>query len=489
MKPLARILIAGTHSGVGKTTVTLGLIDGFKGLGQVVQPYKVGPDYIDASLHTALAGRPSRNLDSFLCKEETLREIFLHGARGATVCVIEGVMGFFDGYSGVDERGSSAHAARLLKCPVILVLDAWGFARSAAAMALGYQRYDPRIQLVGIFLNRVANTAHLQWLTDAIQRATRVKVLGHLFHDQALHLPERHLGLVPHQEQRLPEPWLRTLRGQLSAHVRWNDLLRLAQSAPHLGCVKSTLYSSPPHLDPLPPLGGEGRVRGKHNRTLLDSYSGRIRIGVAQDRAFSFYYPDNLEILEAQGAEILPFRPTEDRCLPDRVQGLYFGGGFPEVYARVLSENTPFQQHIQRAARAGLPMYAECGGLMYLGDSLTDFAGHRWKMAGVFPWTTVMERTLKLAYVHGRAVRRNLLLKRGETFRGHVFHYSRLTRRHGVPHTTLLANGPRREGRSLQKSDGWQTRQVLAGYAHLHFASKPSVVQRWLSRCVRSTIR
>ncbi|MBI3291758.1 MAG: cobyrinate a,c-diamide synthase [Elusimicrobia bacterium] len=462
-----RILIAGTHSGVGKTTVTLGLIDGFNGRGQVVQPYKVGPDYIDPSLHTALAGRPSRNLDSFLCKEETLREIFLHGAPGATLCVIEGVMGFFDGYSGVDERGSSAHAARLLKCPVVLVLDAWGFARSAAAMVLGYQRYDPRVHLAGVFLNRVANMAHLQWVTDAIHRATGVPVLGYLFHDQVLRLPERHLGLVPSQERRLPGPWLRALRGQLSSQVRWNDLLRAAQSAPSLGCIKPTLYSSHLHLD---------------------SYPSRVRIGVAQDCAFSFYYPDNLEILEAYGAEILPFRPTEERCLPDGIQGLYFGGGFPEVYAQALSKNTPLQAEIRRAAQSGLPIYAECGGLMYLGESLRDFGGRSWPMAGVFPWNTVMERSLKLAYVHGQAVRDNLLLTRGETFRGHVFHFSRLKLKRRVPHTTSLANGLRHEGRQLQEPDGWQMRRSLAGYVHLHFASKPSVVQRWLSQCSRRTI-
>jgi len=458
---IPRILVGGTHSGAGKTTVTLGLLSGFKNRGLKVQPYKVGPDYIDPSLHAEVAGRPSRNLDSFLCSEETLLQIFIHGARRSHLSVVEGVMGFFDGYSGTDERGSSAHIARMLDIPSILVVDAGALSRSVGAMVLGYQKYDPRVRWGGVFLNRVAGAVHLRYLSDAIRQATGLPVIGHLFQDAALRLPERHLGLVPNQEKRLPDAWRKALDRQMNRQVDWKKLISLAKTARPLSSSRPDIFEERP--------------------------GPRVRIGIAQDKAFCFYYQDNLDLLKARGAEIIPFKPTVDSRLPPGVQGIYFGGGFPEVHAGPLSQNKPLKAGILDAARKGIPIYAECGGLMYLGQSIRDFQGRDWKMAGVFPWRTVMEKKLKLAYVQGRAVRNNILFKKGAPFKGHVFHFSRLDSFERVPATTSLFNGQFKKGKRMIESDGWQRHNALAGYAHVHFGEQPALVDRWLDHCRPAT--
>lgn len=445
---IPRILVAGTHSGAGKTTVTLGLLDGLRRRGLAVQPFKAGPDFIDTGLHSLAAGRVSRNLDSFLLKEPALREVFQRAARNADAAVIEGVMGLFDGSSGGDGRGSSAEIARFFRCPVMLVLDVSAAARSAAAAAEGFRRFDPRIKIAGVFLNGVAGSGHLRMLRQALASLRPpLPVLGWLGRDPQLRREERHLGLVPAAERALPARWLRALRRQMDPQTDWKRLLGAARRALPLSEVQERIF----------------RPRTKRRSA---------RIAVARDAAFCFYYQDNLDLLAAQGAEIVPFSPLTDRRLPEGTSGVYLGGGYPELHARALAENRSMREAVRRAARRGMPVYGECGGLMYLARSLTDLAGRRHPMSGALPLETFMEERLKLAYVRAAALRTTWFAKAGDRFPGHIFHFSALRRR--TPRALYRLRGSLRS-----ETDGYARHGAVAGYLHVHFAAMPGLAGRF----------
>lgn len=441
-----RLVIAGTASNVGKTTVTLALLAAFAAKGRVVQAFKAGPDFIDPGHHAAVTGRPSRNLDGWMLGKETNREIFGHAASGADLSLIEGMMGLFDGSSPISDAGSTADLAKQLEAPVLLVIDGSAMARSVAAVVEGFARFDPGINVAGVLFNRVNSDGHYRLLKEAVEQNTNTAVLGYLPLDKNASIPDRHLGLVTAVERRMADLYARL--GRAAAETIDLDLLeRLAGTAGEW---------------PAPP------------RQPLRGHPGRgIRIGVAQDQAFCFYYPENLELLQSAGGELVRFSPMEDHKVPD-VDLLYLGGGYPELHAEALSSNTAMREAVRSFAERGGAVYAECGGMMYLTEAIRDFDGRAHEMVGLFPAEAVMcQAGLTLGYRAVELAQPCLLGDRGTLARGHEFHYSTLSAKRPLDYACLL-----RDARGESKGpDGLITRRTLALYTHLHFESHPPVAE------------
>ena len=456
MVAIPRILIAGTQSGVGKTTVAIGLIAALAKRGMTAQPFKVGPDYIDPSYHTLVSGRMCRNLDTWLLKDKLIRGVFQDAAADAKIAIIEGVMGLFDGHSSTNDRGSTAELAKLLQVPVILVVDASHMARSAAALVQGYLKFDPAVRIEGVIFNNVRER-HFALLREALQRYTDVPALGHLPPDPELAIPERHLGLVPAAEDSKMAQVKDRLADTIIRSVDLKQVLRIAHSAAALPAVE------------LP-----GKFYNRRSRI--------VRIGVARDRAFHFYYQENLELLQSFGAELVDFSPLGDQQLPEGLDALYLGGGFPEVFASELSQNEPLRREMKCAIEGGLPTYAECGGLMYLAEHLVDQAGHQHAMAGVLPGAVRMTNRLQnFGYVTLIPRRDTILAKADDPIKGHEFHYSVWD--YQVPSGQAAYTAvKRREGRRLE---GFVHGNLLASYVHVHFLTNV----RWASGFVASAQR
>jgi len=402
MKHYPRLVIAGTHSGVGKTTATLAIMAALREQGRLVQPFKAGPDFIDPSHHQGATGRPSRNLDGWMLGADVNRSIFAHAAADADISIIEGMMGLFDSSSPINDIGSTAELAKQLNAPVLLVVDGSAMARSAAAMVAGYARFDPALRVAGVLFNRVGSDGHYQLLKSAVEQETDVISVGYLRPDVALTIPDRHLGLVMAREQGDGQLYHRLAKAALETV----DLDRIETLAHSCGTLPDTVSRS---------------VVANHDRT--------VRIGVAQDQAFCFYYPDNLELLEAAGAEIVKFSPLNDHVLPT-VEMLYLGGGYPELHGAALAKNAVMRAAIKRFADRGGVIYAECGGLMYLTESIRDCDGHSHDMVGVFPAEAVMRKSgFTLGYRTVECSRRCVLGHVGVTARGHEFHFSTLVAR------------------------------------------------------------
>ncbi len=443
-----RILLAGTHSSAGKTTVALGLLRALRARGLRPAPFKVGPDYIDPGLHAQAAGRPSRNLDAWLLDDVALRGVLARGARDADLAVVEGVMGLFDGI-GSGQEASTAAVARQLDCPVVLVLDVAAMSGTAAAVVLGCQRMRPGVGLVGVILNRAGGDAHAAATSEAIRDATGLPVLGWLPDDARFAVPERHLGLVTAAEGGVPEDTLERLGSAVGEQFDLEAILGLARAASPL------------------PLDTGAR----------ETIPVRARIGVASDRAFGFYYEDTFDVLAQAGAEIARFSPLGDAQLPDGVDGLYLGGGFPELYAAELAENQPMRDAIRAFADAGRPVYAECGGLMALGESLTTFEGRSFPMFGLLPLRSAMKPQHSIGYCEVEALRACPLLEAGERARGHEFHWSEAD----PPASDRAAYRLHPSGRL----EGYAVGSVLASYVHLSFAGAPGLATRFVASCVR----
>ncbi|GAX91022.1 cobyrinate a,c-diamide synthase [Effusibacillus lacus] len=453
-RKMPRFVVAGTGSGAGKTTVSVGLMAAFQQQGYKVQGYKVGPDYIDPSYHTAVTGRQSRNLDTWMLSQDVMRECFLRGADGADLAIIEGVMGLYDGKSPLSDQGSTAEIAKLLGAPVILVINAHSMARSAAAVVLGFQQLDPEVRIAGVIANKVGSKGHYEIVKAAIEQVCGIPCLGYLERDEKLTLPERHLGLIPAVERGELGDLFRLLADQVSVSVDLNRLWELAQSAARIECSATGVFP-------------------------VEKQPKRVRIGVARDPAFNFYYPENLELLEACGGEPVYFSPLKDARLPDDIDGLYIGGGFPEEFASDLSANNGMMEDIRDAHASGMPIYAECGGLMYLCRSLTDRLGNEHPMVGVVPATVKMQNRLAaLGYREAKAAADHLLLPAGQTVRGHEFHYSFL-----CPDVENYAWAWILSGRKGEMPEGYASGNLLASYAHLHFASNPDTVRSLLAKC------
>lgn len=452
---MRRLVIAGVTSGVGKTTVATGIMAALARRGLKVQPFKAGPDYIDPSYHTRAVGAPSRNLDTWMIPRPALLELFHRGSAGANIAVVEGVMGLFDGHGGEDESGSTAELAKLLKAPVLLVVDVAKTARSAAAVVKGCQLFDPDLNLAGVILNNVASESHLRWAAQAIEAATGLPVLGHLPSLPSLSLPERHLGLIPMAEGQILDSFFEGLAHQVETTFDLEGILRVAGSAPELTSPPSGLFPEEP------------RAR-------------QISIAVAMDQAFSFYYQDNLDLLAAWGAEIIPFSPLRDTQLPEGVAGVYIGGGFPELYAAELAENQALHQELRKVAEAGMPLYAECGGLMYLCQGMTNQNGRAYAMVGLVPARSHMQsRRAHLRYVTVRARKGSPLLPPGAEIRGHEFHWSTLAQ--PLAAETAAYEVLNQEGRP----EGYLEGNLLASYIHLHFGSDAQLAPNFVAACAR----
>ena len=440
---IPRIVIAGTSSGAGKTTVASGLIGAFRTRGLTVQGFKVGPDYIDPSYHALASGRPGRNLDAFLSGPELIAPLFRHGGSGADIAVVEGVMGLFDGASGRGELASTAHVAKLLDAPVLLVVDGSAMARSAAAVVHGFQTFDLDLKVAGVILNRIGSDTHERLLREAIASLpSPLPVLGALRRDDQIIAPERHLGLVPAGERsERAGPVLRRLAEAVAQQLDLDAIERLARAAPSTPGPRwspdSTVHSRP------------------------------VRIAIAHGPAFSFHYQENLELLSAAGAELAPFDPTVDERLPEATDALILAGGFPEVFGAELEANVSLRGEVAAFAAAGRPVLAECGGLLYLLDRLDDHA-----MCGALPGRAQMAGRLTLGYREATAATSTPWLTAGTAVRGHEFHYSAIEAA-GSPAWTLSTRG-------TSRPDGIVSGAVQASYLHVHWAAYPDLAARFI---------
>ena len=447
------LIIAGDRSGVGKTTITLAMLAFLTAGGKKVQSFKVGPDYIDPMFHSLVTGIPCRNLDPVLTSSNYVEDCFNRHAN--TDCmVVEGVMGLFDGIGNLDEDflndyGSTAHIARILNIPVVLVLDCSRLSGSIAAIAFGYANLDPQVKIAGVILNKVASDRHLELLETALN-VIKMPILGVLRRNEKVNIPDRHLGLIPSDELPKIKNTFDRLADLARTSFDWDKLF--------------------PLLDrPSSTNGGQPKI----------NFSNKVRIAIARDRAFNFYYQDNLDILTELGAELVSWSPIGDRHIPDDIQGLYFGGGFPEVFASELAENKSVIKQLQQVIQAGVPTYAECGGLMYLCQRSIDLNQQTRSMVGVIPSTVTMKAKLTLGYRKAIALQNSPMVAKGQTVTGHEFHRSKLTIPSPRPQWQLQGF----DKSSLKLLEGWQTNNLHASYLHLHWGEARFLPQRFLNHC------
>lgn len=442
------VIIAGTHSGSGKTTVTLAILAALVRRGVNVQAFKVGPDFIDPGHHTAITGRVSRNLDTWLLDPAALAATYHRAVGGAQISVIEGVMGLFDGRGADDESGSTADLARLWDLPAVLVIDAQGMARSIAPLVQGFAAFDERVKLAGVIANRVGSPRHARdYLTPALQGTGNVQPLGFLLRDPELAIPSRHLGLWTTDDFQRGSAFLDRLADAAESSIDLDRIVALA-------VVPKLAAAAPRQERP----------------------SSRVRVGIARDRAFCFYYQDNLDLLEDAGAEFVPFSPVEDAALPSGIERLYLGGGYPEFAAERLAGNASMRAAIRRFHADGGTIYAECGGLMACCTELRDCSGRSFPMWDLIPARVEMQsRFAALGYVTAETTRRSPFGPIGTEIRGHEFHYSTLTPTSSLSFATQLTRPDR-----PAKPDAIQIGGLLAGYAHLHFGSNPRAAEAFM---------
>lgn len=448
------ILIAGTSSGSGKTTFTAGLLTALRTRGLRVQPFKVGPDFIDPSYHTLAAGKPCRNLDGHLTSPELVPWLYRRGSSGSDLALVEGVMGLYDGL-GPEGLYSSAWTARTLGLPVLLIVDARASSISAAATVYGFSRLPGLApEIIGVVLNNVGGESHAAVVTEAVQERTGIPVLGWLPKIPEASFPSRHLGLVPAAERGELVIQLDRIARHITERVDLDRLTNLARSAKNGGKAPS-----------LPEKAGEG-----------------IRIGIARDEVFTFYYHDALDLLVELGAELIPFSPLRDKVLPEGLRGLFLGGGYPEEFIGPLSENQSFLESLRRAHRSGTPIYAECGGMMYLGKTMSSRGGITAPMAGLLDMETVMtDRLQRFGYVEAEVQEETILQEKGWIIHGHEFHYSQAE---GEPPTGYHV---RRTSKPLVSwTEGYLRPNLLASYVHLHFWNDPRMAQRFLKKALSS---
>ncbi|MER6469861.1 cobyrinate a,c-diamide synthase [Streptomyces collinus] len=451
VRSVPRLVVAAPSSGSGKTTVATGLMAAFAARGLAVSPHKVGPDYIDPGYHALATGRTGRNLDAYLCGPELVAPLFLHGARGCDLAVVEGVMGLYDGAAGEGELASTAHVAKLLGAPVVLVVDASSQSRSVAALVHGFASWDPEVRIGGVILNKVGSDRHEALLREALD-ASGVPVLGVLRRAPQVDTPSRHLGLVPVAERR-------------SAAV---DAVAAMAAQVARGCDLDALEALARGAGAVP--GGSAPWTPAHHRELPGTGRAPV-VAVAGGPAFSFSYAEHTELLAAAGAEVVTFDPLHDERLPEGTAGLVVGGGFPEVYAGELSANEPLRQEIAELALGGAPVAAECAGLLYLCRELDGRP-----MCGVLDATARMTERLTLGYRDAVAVGDSVLAAAGTRMRGHEFHRTLVEPGAGAaPAWGLLA--------PARRVEGFVQQGVHASYLHTHWASEPGVARRFVERC------
>ncbi len=453
---LSRFVIAGTQSGVGKTTVTTGLMRALTLRGLNIQPFKVGPDYIDPAFHSFVTGNKSRNLDSWMLDEKTIKELFTKNALGKSISVIEGVMGLYDGFGIEKDMGSTAHLAKILKTPVVLVIDGRGMSSSAAAQVLGYKMYDPELELKGVIVNNVSGEKHYEIIRKVIERDTELKCLGFLKKNANIKLESRHLGLVPSVEIDGLQKRLDELAEMVEETIDIDGILELSDEAEPLDV--------------------------KHNSDIKTE--NVVNIGVALDNAFNFYYQDNLDLLKELGANLIYFSPLQDKELPDNIHGLYIGGGFPEVFPKELEDNSGMRSDIQKKSLEGMPIYAECGGLMYLTKSIANFEGDKYEMVGVFDRESSMTKRLqRFGYVNVNINKPCAISGEKDVVRAHEFHRSTLNE---VDEGNYAYKVDKIREKKLQKT--WECglikNNTLGAYAHIHFYANKALAKHFINNCL-----
>lgn len=434
-----RVILAGTGSAVGKTTIATGIM---KALSEKynVQPFKVGPDYIDPSYHTLATGNTSRNLDSFFMHDGQVRDSFIKGMKDKDIAVIEGVRGLYEGIDSINDIGSTASIAKSLKAPVILIINSRSLVKSAAALVLGFKALDPEINIAGVILNKVKNNAHYEKTKRSVEEITNTEVIGGIYRDDNISIEQRHLGLVPARERenslKFIDIWCETIKNSIDL----DRLVEIAKTAPKINS----------NLEP---------IWNKLN-------SKKVKIGVAYDEVFNFYYKENIESLEANGAKIEYFSPLKDEKLPD-IDGLYIGGGYPELFSKELSDNESMLKDIRAFHLDDRPIFAECGGLMYLMESI-----HEDKVVNVYPYKSILtDRVQALKYTIAEVQHDNIISKKGEVFHGHEFHYSKVIV--DKPQHDFAFKITRGKG-SYDFQDGFMERNTLASYVHTHVAAMPN---------------
>jgi cobyrinic acid a,c-diamide synthase len=456
------LVVAGTASGVGKTSVTLGLLSALRRRGLRVQAFKVGPDFIDPGLHEVASGRASYNLDGWMCGREVVLATVARRAADADVAIVEGVMGCFDGIDGTSDAGSTAQIARWLGAPVVLVVDAGAQSRSAAATVLGFERFDPALNVAAVIVNRVGSDTHARWVSEAIRAACRAVPVGAIPRDDAWWaMPERHLGLLTAADGVLAGERLVRMADTVERSVDLERLLSLA---------------SPLSWGAGPPTSQLRSTPGNPGRTSMP----RATIGIARDHAFQFYYAENLDLLREAGADLVEWSPLADGAPPD-VDGLYFGGGYPELDAQHLADNARCRRTVRRfALDDGRPVYAECGGLMYLAESLEDADGRVHEMVGLLPARVTMRPPrMSLGYLGVTLTAPTPLGPAGTVARGQEFHFSTLS---PVPASVPRAYGVTAPG-GATRAEGYVVGRSLMSYVHLHFASNPALARGFVDAC------
>ncbi|MBM7699465.1 cobyrinate a,c-diamide synthase [Kurthia huakuii] len=448
---MKRFVIAGTNSGVGKTTLTIGLMAALQQRGLRVQGFKCGPDYIDPSFHKAVTGRPSRNIDSFMFEANVVRDIVRRATKDSDVGIIEGVMGFYDGKDPLSDVGSTADIAVITETPVVLVVNCAAMARSAAAIVKGFQVLSEKPTIVAVIANQVGSASHFNIVKKAIEAECGVPVIGYLKKNSELHMPSRHLGLIPALERGEMQKYFDELAALVNETIDLEALLALTEASDLT--VEASVFDA--------------------------QQAPCCTIAVAHDAAFNFYYEENIELLQANGARIVYFSPLANEAVPEAADGLYIGGGFPEEFATTLSENGQAKASIQAFIAADKPVFAECGGFMYLTEAIETLDGRRFDMVGAIPGTTKMQsKRVALGYreIFGKAG--NFLLDEGMTAKGHEFHYS--TYEQGQAHFAYDT-----KSRFKATGEGYMQPNLVAGYTHFHFASNPEVAARFVRACVK----
>ncbi|RKD21101.1 cobyrinic acid a,c-diamide synthase [Ammoniphilus oxalaticus] len=448
-----RIIVAGTGSGVGKTTVTIGLMAAYKALGYTVQGFKCGPDYIDPTYQTAVTGRLARNLDSWMFGAAGVQEVFSKGVEGAEIAIIEGVMGLFDGKDPLSNTGSAAEIAMITHTPILLVVDCGGMARSAAAVIKGFQTLSPDIHICGVVANQVGSKGHYELIRQAVEKECGIPIIGYLLRDDTLHMPERHLGLIPAIER----GDLREFFDRLSRTIKGSfDLQRLYE-----------VMSADP-------------VEGANVLFPATKLKKRARIAVARDAAFHSYYPENLELLEHFGADIVYFSPLKGEVVPEEAHSLYIGGGLSEECLAALSEQSDARESVREAIASGMPVLAEGGGFAFLTQSIETVSGEVYPLVGIAPGKVKMQpRLTALGYREIFGVEGNFLLGLNDQAKGHEFHYFTFEPTFELNPCYVT------KGMRGKKEEGILQANLVAGFTQIHFASNPNLAERWVDCCVQ----
>ncbi|MBI4024024.1 MAG: cobyrinate a,c-diamide synthase [Verrucomicrobia bacterium] len=467
---MPRLVVAGAQSGVGKTTLTLGLVALLRRRGLRVQTFKVGPDYLDPTYLALASGRTCYNLDGWMTNRPYVEELFQRACEGADIAVIEGVMGLFDGADSASLEGSTAQIAQWLDAPALLIVHAHGMARSLAALIHGYTNFDSSVRVAGVIANHCGSARHQRLLADSLKSSSLPPLMGAVKRGALPPLSSRHLGLVTADHRVLSQTVLDQLADALAPALSLDAILQTAQKTSRIArraCPVPAVVSC---------------------ETTPDAF---VKLGIARDDAFHFYYPDNLETLERAGCDLIPFSPLNDSSLPEGLDGLYFGGGYPEEHAAALAANQGMLAEIRRFAESDGLIYAECGGLMYLSQGIETLDGRRHGQAGLLPaWTRMGKARKSLGYVEITFNGDCLWGKRGEKLRGHEFHYSVLdddpTKEDGWQAVYAIKTRNPEPGTRNPEPEGFQRNRILASYAHPHFASNPRSVQHFV-RCLKNS--